>query len=331
MAKQINPALARLWLPGSIRQYGYESPIRVGVNSESSHRVLDYLELGVSAAQLAELPAISGSSVAEVSLLLERLGGAVKQNSGHRQPLQPGVVNELFAELARIYLESASDPAAVLERRAGANIFIENFDRTGMTIARGLAASFIGKLLSLDRTNVTTADTLELGHEPSFLGLSRVKSASRQISGIRIEHHSRVSGSMDQVDMAILSATDATNPESYRIWMSRDIPHLAIVFDEAGVKVSPLILPGVTPCLACYEISRIRQNPDWVSIGPQLLGLDRSLADSAMLLFASSIVINQALNLIDHGIETITQPGVSLTRSGELASREAIEANCGCR
>lgn len=331
MATQINPALARIWLPGGIRQYGYIDPAVTQGQSPQIDRVLDHLEAGVSAAQLARLGVIAKSDELTVQSVLERLGGALKHNSGRHQPLTKGEINHHFAELARIYLESAEDPEAVLAKRAKATIFIERFDRTGLTIARGLTASFVGKLISLDKESVSQADTLPIGFSQSDLGHNRVRMAAREMPQTRIEHHSRFSGSMESVDLAILIDSDIANPDSYQPWMTREIPHISIVFDEAGVLVSPLVLPGITPCIGCYERAKIQKNPNWIVIAPQLAALDRSLADSAMLLFASSMVINQALNLIDFGVSNLMPEAFRLNRAGDLRKLTLSEINCGCR
>lgn len=331
MVTQINPALARIWLPGGTRQYGYLNPMAITDGSAGAHRALDFLEQGLSKAQTQQLHLIARTTEEEIANLINRLGPALKTSSTTFSSLLENEVQHHFAELARIYLESNEDPAAVLRQRRHARIFIELLDRTGITIARALSASFIGTFLSMDTKTVGEADILELGHRAELIGTNRVRSADLSIPGSKVELHSRISGAMDRVDLAVLVATDVTDPDSYQIWMTREIPHIAVVFDERGVSVSPVILPGITPCLACYERSRIRNNPDWITIGPQLLALERSLADSAMLLFASSQVANRALNLIDLGAAPEQQEFSVLSRAGELRAARFSATNCGCR
>ena len=331
MVMQINPALARIWLPGGTRQYGYTNPTAIAHGSPDEHRALDFLEQGISIAQTEQLTALAKVAETDIAKLLERLSPVLKTSSKTLSSLMDAEVESHFAELARIYLESNQDPATLLSKRRQARIFIEQLDRTGITITRALSASFVGTFLSMDTQVVAEADTLELGHRKELIGTNRVRSADLSIPASKVELHSRLSGAMERVDLAVLIATDVTNPDSYQVWMTREIPHIAVVFDERGVNVSPVILPGITPCLACYEVTRIHQDPNWISIGPQLLALDRSLADSAMMLFASSQVTNHALNLIDHGANLERKEFSVLRRSGELGAASLPAANCGCR
>jgi hypothetical protein len=182
--------------------------------------------------------------------------------------------------------------------------------------------------LSLDQIRVSSQDVSQLGYLAAQLGLPRVRAAQALI-GTDLQMHSRISGSFDAVSLAVLITTDIVNPASYQIWQARDIPHLSIVFDEEGVEVSPLIEPGKTSCLACYEKHRIETEPNWPVIAPQLLALDRTLADSALLLFASGVAVNQILNFIDHGQSESN--AVRLNRDGKIASFMPPAISCGCR
>jgi hypothetical protein len=236
-------------------------------------------------------------------------------------------VESRFAEIARVLLQGL-DPEEVKKLRKSKSVFIETLDATGLTIAKALALAGVGKQLSLDQIRVSSQDVSQLGYLAAQLGLPRVRAAQALI-GTDLQMHSRISGSFDAVSLAVLITTDIVNPASYQIWQARDIPHLSIVFDEEGVEVSPLIEPGKTSCLACYEKHRIETEPNWPVIAPQLLALDRTLADSALLLFASGVAVNQILNFIDHGQSESN--AVRLNRDGKIASFMPPAISCGCR
>ena len=331
MATQINPALARIWLPDGSRQYGYRKPLLVWSSSEADQRALDYLEHGVSNSQFESLSQLAKIEDRALEHLLERLGPAVRTGDGFAGQLSQTEIQDHFAELARLFLECSDEPGEVLARRRASRVFIESIGRVGLTITRGLESSFIGTMLTLDNSSVATSDIGPLGFETEDRGRPRVAAAKRAIQGLNLEQHSRLSRSMDTVDIAILIATDVVSPDSYAQWMRREIPHVSILFDESGVQVSPVVVPGITPCLACAEIARIEQQPDWVSIAPQLAQLDRTLEDSAMLFFAASIALNQTLNLLDLGIEGSDQLSFRLERSGAVSSFQAQTSDCGCR
>ena len=331
MATQINPALARIWLPNGSRQYGYRKPLILNPSDEGEQRALDYLEHGISNSQLGSLARLARIGDEPLQNLLVRVGSVLTKSQGLRSQLSESEVAEHFAELSRIFLETQDDPAAVLARRRSSRIFIQSMGRTGLTITKGLDNSFIGTAMSLDNSTVQRSDLGALGYAEQALGESKVSAAKQLISAIKIEQHARLSGSMDHVDLAILIGTDVVSPQSYAHWLRREIPHLALVFDETGVQVSPVVVPGITPCLACAEISRMKLDPNWIAVAPQLQQLERSLEDAAMLLFASSIAVNQALNLIDRGIEHVDQLSYRLERSGEISTFEVESSDCGCR
>jgi hypothetical protein len=321
---QINPALARLWIADNARQYGYKKALTVSELSEPQQRLLDYFELGLTSSQHSNLPRLAKASQETVSDLESRLQSVLWQSP---TGISRSDVESRFAEIARVLLQGL-DPEEVKKLRKSKSVFIETLDATGLTIAKALALAGVGKQLSLDQKRVSSQDVSQLGYLAAQLGLPRVRAAQALI-GSDLQMHSRISGSFDAVSLAVLITTDIVNPASYQIWQARDIPHLSIVFDEEGVEVSPLIEPGKTSCLACYEKHRIETEPNWPVIAPQLLALDRTLADSALLLFASGVAVNQILNFIDHGQSESN--AVRLNRDGKIASFMPPAISCGCR
>ncbi len=324
MVHQINPALARLWIADNARQYGYKKALTVSELSEPQQRLLDYFELGLTSSQHSNLPRLAKASEQTVSDLESRLQSVLWQSP---TGISRSDVESRFAEIARVLLQGL-DPEEVKKLRKSKSVFIETLDATGLTIAKALALAGIGKQLSLDQIRVSSQDVSQLGYLAAQLGLPRVRAAQALI-GSDLQMHSRISGSFDAVSLAVLITTDIVNPASYQIWQARDIPHLSIVFDEEGVEVSPLIEPGKTSCLACYEKHRIETESNWPVIAPQLLALDRTLADSALLLFASGVAVNQILNFIDHGQSESN--AVRLNRDGKIASFMPPAISCGCR
>ncbi len=324
MVTQINPALARLWIADNARQYGYQKALTISELTEAQQRLLDYFELGLTRSQHIGLPQLAKVSEAESAELEKRLEPVLwKSTTG----ISAVDVENRFAEIARILLQGL-DPHEVMQRRKSQSVFIETLDATGLTIAKALALAGVGKQMSLDQLRVSKKDISQLGYLNAQLGLPRVR-AAQALVGTDLQLHSRISGSFDAVSIAVLITNDIVHPGSYQTWQSRDIPHLSIVFDELGVEVSPLIEPGKTSCLACYQKHRLETEPNWPVIAPQLLALDRKLSDSALLLFASGVAVNQILNLLDHGHG---EPHATrLNRDGEVTNFVPPAANCGCR
>ena len=253
----------------------------------------------------------------------------VLSESGRLPPdLSAAEIDTKFAELARLF-SAEGNFADALARRRKARIFIESLGRTGLVFAKALSASEIGTLLTLDQLRVSNKDCLPLGHPRSSIGIPRATSAKIQLENTALQFHSRRSGSLDTVTAAVLIANDIVDPSSYQPWLARDVPHLAICFDEEGVEISPLVIPGMTACIGCIEKARFETDSNWQTIAPQLLALDRSNEDSAMILFATGVVTNLLLSFIDHS-SSVSSSALRLDRSGSLMAFRPAASPCGC-
>ena len=250
-------------------------------------------------------------------------------DSGRLAPeLTAAEIDTKFAELARLF-SAEGNFADALARRQSARVFIDSLGRTGLVFAKALSASEIGTLLTLDQLRVSEKDCLPLGHPRSSLGVPRATSAKAQLDNTQLQFHSRRSGSLDTVTAAVLIANHIVDPNSYQTWLARDVPHVAICFDEEGVEISPLVLPGKTPCIGCIEKARFEADSNWQTIAPQLLALDRSNEDSAMILFATGVVTNLLLDFIDQD-SSVSSSALRLDRCGSLMAFQPAASPCGC-
>jgi hypothetical protein len=79
-------------------------------------------------------------------------------------------------------------------------------------------------------------------------------------------------GPAETCDLAIAVGHYVLEPYLYGHWLRADIPHLPVVFTDAGVTIGPLIEPGVGPCLYCLERYRSDADAVWPAIASQLWG-----------------------------------------------------------
>ncbi len=328
MVRQVNPSLARLWLKHDIRRFGTHNPLELTALGEQELRVLDLLELGVTEQQLRDLPKIAGVDPGTVDKLVHSLGKRLVRTSSFLPEMGANEVNRRFAEISRLYLAENGDPAQMIRKRLGAKIFLESLSRTGLVIAKALDASNFGRIITMDQARVQPGDTLSLGYEGSQLGTQRAKAAAAMLETSSLELHSRHSRTTDEIALAILISNDIINPLSYQTWMARDVPHIAVCFDELGVEVSHVVVPGQTHCLGCVELAR-QENLERRIVAPQLLALERSNEDSAVLLFGAGMILNQSLNFIDNTGDT--NWSYRLERSGDAYRFRNEAAKCGCQ
>lgn len=331
MVRQINPSLARLWLAPQTRAYG--SPARLVLRdlTEQEHRVLDYLEAGTADNQLRDLHLMAKADSEVTKSLIERIGPMLRKTTSFLPNSGSADIERQFSEIMRLYLLEHDDPASALKKRGSSKVFLSRLDRTGLLIAKGFGASGIGTIYTTDQKPVSNSDTLDLGYPEAELGNPRAKAARRLVSGGRVELHSRVTHTYDRTDLAILLAGDALLPNQYAQWLNRDVAHIGIMVSESGILVSHLVVPGITPCLACLELARLEADPNWAKTATQLAVLNRDLADSSISLFGASIAISLGLNLIDFGTFDDRSTVTKMDRHSNVMQLQAKTKHCGCR
>lgn len=333
MVRQINPGLARLYKINLDRQYGYqENKITLESLSAGQHRALDLLERGIAENQTAMLPKMASASSSEVDQLLRRLGPILRSTGSFLPEFTALEVQARFSEILRLYASSELDPASAMKARRGSRVFIDAMAPIGLTLARGLGAAGVGHILTDDQIRIRPSDVGALGYAPDAVGESRAARAKLMLSGeVGIQQHSRITKSLDLVDVAILCTTDVLNPKISQRWLSRDIPHLMIRFDESGVEISHLVIPGITPCLNCVELHRLRSDQNWTEVATQLDYLDRDLGDAGSILFASSIALSRTLKRIDQPLTEQPLTSIRLEFGKSVSELKVLHSACGCR
>lgn len=108
--------------------------------------------------------------------------------------------------------------------------------------------------------------------------------------------------------------------------MSSDVVHLAIVFGDHAIEVTPRIVPGETACLRCADLWRVEADPAWPIVATQLVDARAPRADEAELALTLAIALRVATDpalVVAHRIDRV---------SGELTTRPwPMHRSCGCR
>lgn len=332
MVRQINPGLARLMGENGSRQYGYREPLTLSTLSPGQHRALDFLEHGIADQQLELLPKMASADPVEVKDLMQRLGSYLRATSSFLPEFTDLEVQSRFREILRLFASTNLDPAQALKTRKLAKVYLDSFSPFGLTFTQGLASAGVGVVITDDQKRTKPEDLGAMGFAIEQLGTARAIAAREKLLGqIAIRHHSRTTSSYDSVDVAILNSSDVLSPKRYQRWLSRDIPHLLVRFDEKGVEVSHLVIPGITPCLGCAELARIRSDPSWLALATQLDYLERDLADSTSVLFGASIALARTLERIDNPLVHQRPTTLRLEHGVGVFELEPADQNCGCR
>lgn len=330
MTIRLNPAVRTLWRSQSVVQFGYPARLQISDVDEQAEQLIAAISLGVAERETAGQARALGVSESALVAMIERLEPVLMRVN---QPTQTDV-DAKFAELMRIALVS-HDPHALAEMRGKFKVFVNRLNRFGLTTLRGLSASGVGVMVTTDARHIRPGDTLSLGFGPSsMLGQSRYSAAKVEF-GQRLQLHNYMRDeTVRSIDFAILHAGEVIETKLYQRWLANDVPHLAVSFDESGVSISPVIIPGATSCLACLARNEIDVDPDWGRLACQMSMSPRDLSDSASLLFASGVATHRALSYLDaskslRAVGELT--GFRLNNHGVLERIEYAQTSCGCR
>lgn len=119
-------------------------------------------------------------------------------------------------------------------------------------------------------------------------------------------------------------------PALYGLWLRRDIPHLPVLLGDDSVRIGPIVEPGRTACLYCFERHRADADPSWPAIASQLLG-KRSAIESALVASEVSAVASRlAISRLRGGDQSESAMLLEAT-SGQISFADCPpHPLCGC-
>ncbi|WP_158609527.1 ThiF family adenylyltransferase [Cellulomonas triticagri] len=245
--------------------------VQVGVDPRWAVRVR-----GLSGAQADRLLADGGRSLdgglpPPVLDRLDQAGllrGPARRTRRAVPALQPEVV-------AHGLVRADGDGHAVLHRRAGATVRVEGLDAVGVTVARVLAASGVGRLRVVDESAVRAED---VGAGLADVGTPRAAALTAALA--RWAPRVRVVGAdaSDPPDVAVTVARDAVDPAQVLALAAADVPHLPVAVREADALVGPFTGGAVgigAACLRCLDLHRAAADPAWPAVLAQLVARRR--------------------------------------------------------
>ena len=171
-----------------------------------------------------------------------------------------------------------------------------------------------------DRTGAPSARALSIrvhGCGP----LSDLLLEALRCSGARVEHtsHANAGPTGSGVDLVVLSDYLVADPRLVRELQAAGVPHLPVrVRDGAGL-VGPLVIPGVTSCLACGDLHRTDRDAAWPAVAAQLRDVIGS-ADRPTVLATAALALGQLQRIITavRGPEWAGAPPATLNTTLEI-------------
>lgn len=133
----------------------------------------------------------------------------------------------------------------------------------------------------------------------------------------------------------IVVADRLVDPRRAAVLMASDVTHLPIELGGDRVIVGPLVVPGITACLACSHTHRTDRDAHWPLVAAQLLGRQRTTTDTGLVLEAA-VLAARLLRVASAGATARTD---AVTLSVTLSSADVRRvwrahrphARCLCR
>lgn len=245
-------------------QIGTDPPRRVILDNAPSHAagVLTALDGRVPLGQVLHRQLAEPELWTEIvrRLLHAGLLGRISDSDEH--------VLGLGEERAHLTHRYGTDVAEVLlMRRADAIVEIRGAGRVASTMALQLAASGVGHLhhapdRPLRRSDLLPPDSGDLDDRARTA--ARLKAVSERIQVQPVAGHQRPS-------VVVIAGDGPADAGLAKTLVQDEIPHLAVWAGAARAVVGPLVLPRMSSCLWCAELSRTDADAGWPLVRQAIL------------------------------------------------------------
>ncbi|BDZ55974.1 hypothetical protein GCM10025870_30470 [Agromyces marinus] len=157
---------------------------------------------------------------------------------------------------------------------------------------------------------------------------------------LRLGHRPRAEADADPAttDAAVLVGARVIPPALHLPWLSADVAHLPIVFDERGVEIGPFVRPGRGPCLRCVHLTRRDADAAWPAVAAQLAiapapHVPARARHDAVALAASALddLLRTGRTRLDGSVLLVSGPRGRLGPLGPRPVAVPVHPECGCR
>lgn len=129
--------------------------------------------------------------------------------------------------------------------------------------------------------------------------LSDLLAGALRCSGTRVTRSNRPHAvvTTDRADLVVLADALVPDPRVVRDLHAARMPHLPVRVRDGTGLVGPLVLPGVTSCLACADLHRRDRDAAWPAVAAQLRNTVGT-ADRATLLGTAALALTQVERVV---------------------------------
>lgn len=296
------PAVRRLWRDRTTLQLGRPGSGALVLEGLDGPRraVLSLLDGSCSRDEV--LAASEGAPILE---LLEGAGLVVDADdlTAGLRGLPTVERDRLAPDAASLSLVRGPQAGAAMAARRRANVLVRGAGRVGAPLAALLASAGVGHVTVQDGRPTRLEDLSVGGLVAADIG------RAREVAVVgRLGADPRTVGAPDLVVLTGESEKpgpcardpDGDDPAGIAALLLADgTPHLLVdVLGSTGV-VGPLVLPGLTTCVRCLELTRTDLDPGWPALSAQLSGPSRA-APACDGVLAVAVAAQAALQVLEH-------------------------------
>lgn len=284
MRPVLKPALVRLWRDGSCVQLGLDAQRAVVLDgvSDAVGTLLDLLDGSRDWADVLATAVARGCDRDDASALLDGLlaRGLLDDASAVPDGLPVDEIDRLAPDFGHESLLAGAPGAAArtLVRRRASRIVVVGAGRVGSAVARLLAAGGIGVVTVCDPRPGVASDAGPAGFavprdartRAFATAASGTRAKGRRLQATRLTCDDP--GLYAGASLAVLAPDVYTGPApgvAAALTATRTPYLLAAVRETRGI-IGPLVLPGVTSCPRCQDLTRAERDPDWPLLAAQL-------------------------------------------------------------
>jgi ThiF family len=333
----LNPAARLLWRAENVVQLelGARAVLVEGLDPATVRRLVSPRgSAGTGAwAALGDATRQSLTSLTEAGYLWPRVdpGATTESDTDARlAPPQP----RLAAELAALTARHGQGAAELLNARRHCAVAIHGAGRVAAHVAALLAAAGIGRVHLVDADDVRLHQAMPGGVAPADEGRRLVTAANTAVRRAAPEADTTPLPMGERPDLVVLAVDEPIDGDRRAALHARECAHLAVRLGADHGVVGPLVIPGLTSCLACADLHRRDRDPAWSALAVQLT-VARKLggaSDVALATVVGGVTALQALAYLDGGQPAVIEGTLELQLPDWRIRRRSwpVHPDCDC-
>lgn len=249
--------------------------------------------------------------------------------------LSPATRRRLEPEAAALALRdlpNGASPAQILRKRQQQRVIVAGHSRLTGQLAALLATSGVGHVHPTASGTVVGSDPTVGGVLPADTRRPFRRALCDAVLRAVPETDTRAFPE-HQADLIVLAGRPHPTPTEVLGHMLRSVRHLTVWVRDGTVVIGPLVRPGSTACLRCFDLHRTDRDPHWPVLIAQLSTMPDPMesAEATLLAMAAAIAAGQALAELD-GDEPDTLDGTLEVSPPAVVRRRSWTPHprCGC-